>query len=234
MRTLKIALATAAGSLMLAGAAHAEDDKPISFAFNIGATTDYVFRGFRQTDEDPAVQGGVDVTFAKIGYAGVWASNVDFGNGTDAEVDVYGGVKPTLGPVALDLGVIYYGYVSSPSGSHQAYWEGKVAGSIPVGPATLGAAVYYSPEFFGKTGDAVYYEANGSLAVPNSKFSFSGAVGHQWVDKGLSYTTWNAGVGWALTDHVGLDLRYFDTDKSKFVTGGLGDARVVGSIKVTF
>ena len=43
------------------------------------------------------------------------------------------------GPVTLDLGVIYYGYVDQPSGSHEDYWEFKAAGSIPAGPATLGA-----------------------------------------------------------------------------------------------
>src|SRR5512138_110851 len=106
MRTLKLALVAAVGSLALAGAAHAADDTGPSFAFNIGANTDYVFRGFSQTDEDPSVFGGIDATIG-LGYAGVWVSNVDFGNGTDAEFDLYAGVKPTMGPVSFDLGVIY-------------------------------------------------------------------------------------------------------------------------------
>lgn len=229
MRTLKIALAAAVGSLALAGAAQAQDEGP-SFAFNLGANTDYVFRGFSQTDEDPSVFGGVDATIG-IGYVGVWASNVDFGNGTDAEFDIYAGVKPVVGAVTFDIGVIYYGYLDQPSGSNEDYWEGKIAASVPAGPATLGVAVYYSPEFFGKTGDAVYYEANAAVAVPDTKFSFSGAIGRQEVDKAIDYTTWNAGVGFALTDHVGLDLRYFDTNVSKAVSGGLADSRVVAGIK---
>ena len=232
MRTLKVMLAATVGSLALAGAALAEDAGP-TFAFNVGANTDYVFRGISQTDEDPSVFGGVDATMG-IGYAGAWVSNVDFGNGTDAEFDLYAGVKPTVGPVSFDLGVIYYGYIDQPSGSNEDYWEGKIAASVPAGPATLGVAVYYSPEFFGKTGDAVYYEANAAIAVPNTKFTFSGAVGRQEVDKAFDYTTWNAGVGFAITDHIGLDLRYWDTNKDKTVTGGLGDARVVGGIKFTF
>jgi hypothetical protein len=48
MRTLKLALAAAVGSLALAGAAQAQEDDGISLAFNIGANTDYVFRGFSQ------------------------------------------------------------------------------------------------------------------------------------------------------------------------------------------
>ena len=232
MRTLKIALAAAVGSLALAGAAHAADEAPFKLAFNVGANTDYVFRGVSQTDEDPSVFGGVDATIGSIGYAGVWVSNVDFNNGTNAEFDLYGGIKPVVGPVTLDLGVIYYGYVDQPSGSHEDYWEFKAAGSIPAGPATLGAAVFYSPEFFGKTGDAYYYEVNASLPIPNSKFSISGAVGHQQVEGPADYTTWNAGVGFALTDHIGFDLRYWDTDEHSF--GKIYDSRVVIGVKATF
>lgn len=228
MRTLKLALAATAASLCFAGAANAQDDSGPSFSFNIGANTEYVFRGISQTDEDPSVFGGVDATMG-IGYAGVWVSNVDFGNGTDAEFDLYAGIKPTAGPVTFDLGVIYYGYIDQPSGSNEDYWEGKVAASVPAGPATLGAAVYYSPEFFGKTGDAWYYEVNAAVTIPDTKVSLSGALGRQDIEVGPGYTTWNAGIGYALTDHIGLDLRYWDTAKDKF--GDISEGRVVGGIK---
>ena len=232
MRTLKFALAAAVGSLALAGAAHAEDAPPFKLAFNIGANTDYVFRGVSQTDEDPSVFGGVDATIGGIGYAGVWVSNVDFGNGTDAEFDLYAGIKPTLGAVSFDFAAIYYGYIDQPKGSHEDYWEFKAAASVPVGPATLGAAFYYSPEFFGKTGDATYYEVNGSLPIGDSKFSVSGALGYQQVKGPLDYTTWNLGIGYALNDHIGLDVRYHDTDEHGF--GDIYDGRVVAGIKVTW
>lgn len=229
MRTLKIALAAAVGSLALAGAAQAQDEGP-SFSFNIGATSDYVFRGFSQTDEDPAVQGGVDASYGMF-YAGAWASNVDFGDSTDFEFDLYAGVKPTVGAVTLDLGVIYYGYADQPSGADYDYWEFKAAASVPAGPASLGVAVYYSPEFFGDTGDAWYYEANAAMSIPDTRFSVSGAVGRQEVDLAGDYTTWNAGVGFALTDNISLDLRYWDTNVPDVVSGGLADARVVGGVK---
>ncbi|WP_430425526.1 TorF family putative porin [Phenylobacterium sp.] len=228
MRTLKLALAATAASLCFAGAANAQEDSGPSFSFNIGANTDYVFRGISQTDEDPSVFGGVDATMG-IGYAGVWVSNVDFSNGTDAEYDLYAGIKPTAGPVTFDLGVIYYGYVDSPKGSNQDYVEAKLAASVPAGPATLGAAVFYSPEFFGDTGDAWYYEVNAAVTIPDTKVSVSGALGRQDIEVGPGYTTWNAGIGYALTDHIALDLRYWDTAKDKF--GAISEGRVVGGIK---
>jgi uncharacterized protein (TIGR02001 family) len=233
MRTLKLALVAAAASLCFAGAAAAQEDSGPSFSFNLGASTDYVFRGFSQTDEDPQVFGGVDATLG-IGYAGVWVSNVDFLDSTDAEFDIYGGIKPTVGAVSLDLGVIYYGYIDK-GASNYDYWEFKAAASVPAGPATIGVATYYSPNFFGAADDAFYYEANAAVTIPDTKFSISGAIGRQDQDGGLDYTTWNVGVGFALTDHVSFDVRYWDTDASNAADPlGYGDGRVVGAIKLVW
>jgi len=231
MRTLKIALATTVASLAMAGAAAAQDSGP-KFAFNVGANNDYVFRGISQTDEDLSVFGGVDASFMDIGYAGAWVSNVDFGNGTNFEYDLYAGVKPVAGAITFDLAVIFYGYAGSPNGSNQDYFEGKIAASVPAGPVTLGAAVFYSPEFFGKTGDAVYTEVNFSTAIPDSKFTVNGALGYQQVQGDLDYGTWNVGVGYAFTDNLSADIRYHDTDQHGF--GKIYGSRVVGGLKFTF
>ena len=62
--------------------------------------SDDVFRGVSQSDNDPAIQGGIDFAWGIL-YAGAWASLVDFaGLGLLArrdarEVDWYGGIKPT-------------------------------------------------------------------------------------------------------------------------------------------
>ena len=231
MRTLKIALAATVASFAMAGAAAAQDSSP-TFTFNVGANNDYVFRGISQTDEDPSVFGGVDASFMDIGYAGAWLSNVDFGNGTNFEYDLYAGVKPVVGAVTFDLAVIFYGYAGSPNGSNQDYFEGKIAASVPAGPVTLGAALFYSPEFFGKTGDAVYTEVNFSTAIPDSKFTVNGALGYQQVQGNLDYATWNVGVGYAFTDTLSADIRYHDTDQHGF--GKIYGSRVVGGLKFTF
>lgn len=231
MRTLKMALAAAAASLCFAGAANAADGP--TFAFNLGAANDYIFRGFSQTDEDPQVFGGIDASMG-IGYAGVWVSNVDFLDSTDAEFDLYAGVKPVVGAVTFDLGVIYYGYLDK-GASNYDYWEFKAAASVPAGPATLGVATYFSPDFFGTADDAFYYEANAAVSIPDTKFTITGAIGRQQQDGGLDYTTWNVGLGFALTDHVSFDVRYWDTNASKTDDPlSYGDARVVGGIKLVW
>lgn len=212
MKFWKLALVGAAASLALGGAAFAQDDAAadeFSFSYNAGVASDYIFRGVSQTD-GPQVFGGVDIANGAL-YGGAWMSNVDFGDDTDAELDLYVGVKPELGPVTLDIAAIYYAYIGDSSASDYEYAEFKVAGSAPIGPVTLGTAWYYSPEFFGNTGEALYYELNGSYAI-NDKWSVGAAVGKQEIELATDYTTWNVGVGWAPLDKLALDLRYHDSD----------------------
>ncbi|MBX4158944.1 TorF family putative porin, partial [Lactiplantibacillus plantarum] len=135
---------------------------------------DYVFRGVSQTGEDPAIQAGLDLTHGQF-YAGAWASNVDFGDDTDAEIDVYGGYRTEAGGFALDFGVIGYLYAGEPDGADYNYAEFKAAASRAVGPATFGAAVYYSPDFFGVDDEATYAEVNAAFS-PADKWTISGAV----------------------------------------------------------
>ena len=227
MKVLKLALCAAVASMAVTTTAAAG---PLTF--NAGVASDYVFRGFSQTMEDPEIFGGVDYA-QDIFYAGAWASNVKFGDETDAEVDLYAGVTPTLGPVSANFGVIYYGYVNAPGDADYNYVEAKAAGSVPIGPATVGAAVYYSPEFFGKTGEAWYSELNGSYS-PIDKITLSGAYGHQDVELAGDYNTWNLGATVAITDHVSLDARYHDTDLDDAVCEDICDSRGVVTLKATF
>jgi uncharacterized protein (TIGR02001 family) len=100
-------LALAVGALVLSGAAAAE------FSANIAATSNYVWRGATQTDDAAAIQGGLDYAHDSGFYVGTWASNVDFGNGGEVEVDLYGGYSGEMAGVGYDVGVIYYAYPDS-------------------------------------------------------------------------------------------------------------------------
>jgi len=48
------------------------------FAGYVALTTDYVKRGVSQSDSDPALQLGADVSFTNGFYLGVWASTTDY------------------------------------------------------------------------------------------------------------------------------------------------------------
>jgi len=86
-------------ALLACAAALATATPAVSYAdvaFNIGAVSDYRYRGISQTRTKPAVQGGVDFTSGPF-YVGAWASNIkwikDFGGDASVEIDVYGGYK---------------------------------------------------------------------------------------------------------------------------------------------
>ncbi len=209
---------------------------PVAISYNIGLANDYAFRGVSQTNGKVSLFAGIDATYQDF-YAGVWQSNLDFSpfgdKDTSHEIDVYGGWKPTVAGVALDIGGIYYAYANQPSYLPNVdYFEGYIKGSKAFGPVTVGASFYYSPDFTGETGNAEYYEANAAWAF-DKKLTFSGAVGRQEIEKSTAdYTTWNVGATYALIDHVSIDLRYWDTDEHGF--GKVYGDRFIAGLKLTY
>jgi uncharacterized protein (TIGR02001 family) len=226
LHTACAALVAALTASVVASAASAQD---LAWSGNFGLTTDYVFRGVSQSGGDPAPFAGVDVTYGSF-YAGAWGSSVDFGDGTDIEVDLYGGFRTEAAGYALDFGVVGYLYNGAPGGVDYDYVEFKAAASRAIGPATLGAAVFYSPDFFGADDSATYVEANAAYAIAPG-WTVSGAVGHQFLDVSDDYTTWNVGAGYALAENVVLDGRYHDTDIDGL---GIAEERFVFTVKASF
>ena len=121
MKLNKIAIAVGAAVMGLSSIASAE------FSANIGATSNYLWRGVTQTDNGPAISGGIDYAHASGFYAGAWASNVDFvdepefndptdpdddetENNGQAELDLYLGFAGEAGSIGYDIGFIYYAY----------------------------------------------------------------------------------------------------------------------------
>lgn len=233
IRTL-LAVTVAASAIAGVASAQGEAAGP-KFSFNAGVANDYVFRGVSQTNKGVQGFGGIDVTYSQV-YAGVWTSNVDFSpfgdTKTSQEVDIYGGWRPTIGSLSLDIGALYYAYINTPSAPFPdvPYVEVYGKASHAFGPVTVGAAAYYSPEFTGETGTAWYYEGNAAYTV--DKVTFSGAVGRQTIEKAANYTTWNLGGTYAVTPNVGIDLRYYDTSEHSF--GKVYGAKGVATLKFTF
>ena len=90
-------------SLLLLGVvplAQAQEEEapasPLSGTFAV--TSDYLFRGISQTNEEPAFQAGLTYTTPFGVYIGTWTSNVDYGAGDpDWEVDGFLGYNTDLG-----------------------------------------------------------------------------------------------------------------------------------------
>src|SRR5262245_30860905 len=111
----------AMGSLV-AGAAQAG----VTETFTV--TNDYDFRGISQSAQDVAIQASVDFAADSGFYAGAWASNVDFGDATSYETDLYTGFAGKAGSFGYDVGVVYYTYDESIYNYAEAYASASIGG----------------------------------------------------------------------------------------------------------
>ncbi|MCB2108901.1 MAG: TorF family putative porin [Rhodobacteraceae bacterium] len=222
-------------SVLAAGSiAHAQDDGAFgSVSGSIALTSDYIFRGYSQTAEDPAIQGGLTWSADAGFYAGFWGSNVEFapGDGASLELDLFAGYSGAVDNLSYDVGVIYYAYPGDAAGTNYDYWEGAVKLGYDFGPASWTAGVYYSPDNFGGTNDAVYLTTG--VAVPLAEnFSIDANIGRNEVDPsfGPDYFDWNVGMTVSLP-WADASVRYYDTDVSGCA---LCDSRVVFTISKGF
>ncbi|MGB0722963.1 MAG: TorF family putative porin [Gammaproteobacteria bacterium] len=121
---MKKALISSLVAGLLAGGMTTANAQDVEFSGNVAFTTDYVWRGVSQSDNDLAVQGGFDLA-AGMFYAGTWGSAVDFGGPETMEWDLYGGVAGEFGDsgVGWDVGYIAYLY---PGDSDINFGEGYV------------------------------------------------------------------------------------------------------------
>jgi uncharacterized protein (TIGR02001 family) len=184
-----IAAACSTPFAVLAQAAPAKAEPEFTIAGNAGLFSDYRFRGYSQTDYNPALQGGIDFAHKSGFYLGNWNSNVNstLYNGASLEMDFYGGYKTTFGDFGLDVGTIYYYYPGTGAyGPFEAdNWEVYIGGSW--GP--LSAKYYYSfTDFFGLNSQA--------LGLPGD----IDTKGSQYLDL---TGTFDLGSGWGVVGHVG-------------------------------
>jgi uncharacterized protein (TIGR02001 family) len=181
---------------------------------NVALASEYVYRGIAQTDGMPAIQGGFD--FAQdIFYAGVWASNVEFGDGTSIETDFYAGFTPSVGGFDLDIGALYYGYPGSPdAGGEQDFLEVYAGIGRGYDAISWDAKVSYSSDFYLEVGPAWYREVGLAFqAAENLSFDarfgssvFDDAPAGDYEDYQVGATVSGFGVDW--------DLRWYDTTVS--------------------
>jgi uncharacterized protein (TIGR02001 family) len=249
-------IARADGYEYAAPAAPAEERK-FTWSFNIDGTSDYVFRGISQTDNDPAIQGGLDTSYGIL-YAGWWASQLNFEaalNDAQVEMDWYGGIRPKWHNINFDFGVIYYDYPGAQfiNGAPQAdlnYLEWKAGASTEICKNfVIGMTIYYSSDYFAETGTAWTFESSAAYTLPkvwvftpvvNGVLAFQeGNSGAYQIFNGFdNYWYYNAGL--ALTvEGLTFDFRYWGTsDASNAVSdtlsciNGYCDGRFVFTAKV--
>lgn len=204
----RVAAALVAATTVAVPTAVAEGE----FSGNIAITSDYFYRGATQSDGAPMVSGGFDYATDDF-YAGTWASGVDFGDGTSTEIDFYAGWTPTIGQFALDIGAIYYAYPDAPDEPEQNFVEVYAGASTTLGIVDVGLSYAYSPEFYGESGTAGYFNASAGLPLGDN-FGVDASVGFsEFYDlDDANYTDFSVGVTTSVADYVDLDFRFIGTD----------------------
>ncbi|GGY42997.1 hypothetical protein GCM10007148_09610 [Parvularcula lutaonensis] len=196
--------------------------------------SDYRFRGLSQTMRDPAVQASISA--ARGGFTGsIWASNVE--GFADAEIDFVLDYGFSHGDNNFNVGGIYYAYAGSGTDGLD-YVEGYATWGRSFGDWSLGLAGYYSPDFFGGSGNATYSQASASFAA-TEKVSINSYYGYQYVEESgvygvPDYSVWSIGVSYT-PDIVTFALDYVDTDISDTECGGNScDGSLIASVSVSF
>ncbi len=168
-----------------------------SLSYNVGAVTQYRYRGISQTKGKPALQGGADFAAASGWYVGTWASTIswiaDSGlapsvipkvsvNGP-VELDLYGGYKFDLNGVAMDVGYLKYQYL------------GNQLAQVP-GSVNANTDEVYAAATFG------IFTLKDSYSLSNL-FGYANSKASQYLD--LSATV-DLGEGYSFVPHVGRQV----------------------------
>ncbi|MEL0631423.1 TorF family putative porin [Pseudoalteromonas carrageenovora] len=203
----------------------------------ITAASDYTFNGVTQTDNDPAIQGSLDYAFDNGVYAGVWASNVDFGDDTDFELDAYLGKYVQLNDnVSADYGIAYYTYQGNNSDGNYAEAYTKFGYASEYGQTELN--FWYSWDYFGTgAGHVISMIAHTFEIAPNhairASFDISNSLdGDKWawdVNQKKSYKHYRLAYQ---TSYEGFGIEIAAEDTS--LDYDYADERIVLAISRTF
>ena len=220
-----------------------------SLAFNVGAVSDYRYRGISQTQLEPALQGGIDLSLPHGVYFGTWASTIKwidtFGGDSNVELDLYGGWKGDVGAgLTLDVGALRYQYFEAVTP------EWTANGFANPSTTELYAALSYAmvtlkyshsmSNLFGtpKSKSSGYLDLSASFDVYDG-WMLAPHVGHQAVKNNdpFSYTDYSLAVSKDFSGLVpSLAVVGTDADKALYTWDGkkVGKTGVVLGVKYNF
>jgi len=189
---LTLAAITVAASLPVAARAEVTTYGSLTFA------SEYVDRSESFSDDQPALQFYGEVESNGF-YAGLFASNVDFGDDDNVEIDLYLGYRNTIGDLSYDIGYGRYYY----DDSGDCCGEILLSLSYPVvEKLEVGGALEYDPE-----AETLASEISLDYGVTDT-FSISGTYGR---NEASDNNYWDVGFNYYLSDAWSVDVRYHDT-----------------------
>jgi len=214
--------------------APAAEPSPWDIAFGSAIMNDYIFRGVTQSGHKASVAAYFEPRYNILSnvqlYAGLSGESIKFANNAAAEIDMYGGVRPTFGPFAFDFGFWYYYYpggncyavtpgvdpacfgVELPSGNSAkavaSFYEVYAKVVYTWTDWAFGGNFYYSPNFLNTGADGEYASATVKFTAPEKMalgpfgWYVSGEFGRQWLGTSDKFYGIPAGtsIGGSLTN----------------------------------
>ncbi len=206
----------------------------------ITGASEYEFRGISRSDKKPSINGGFDWNHKGF-YAGVWASNADFGDNDDAstEVDYYAGYKFNITDNSeFDFGTRYYSFPSTDTRLEYRFVDIYAGGSYDFDYFKTGLKVFYSNSYQFDSGEAFYTDFNLEMPIVED-FYFIGHYGYLTVsdEEKFGYSDYgDYEIGFGYRDLYGFDmeLTFVDTDLPEESCNEWCDNRIKASLTYKF
>ena len=164
---------------------------------HVALLSDYRYRGESLTNGRPALQAALNYDHSSGLFLGALASTVRIDpavSGLGAQL--YAGYARSFSERATwEIGVVTYFFPSTPAEQGYDYTEAYVGASYD----TVNARLYYSEDYFGNGGRAVYLETNASRPL-NERVALTGHLGY--LDHRHTRQPWAGGQ-----DHARLDFK---------------------------
>jgi len=175
---------------------------PWDISVTAALMTDYNFRGVTQSAHQPSTQATFEPRYNFNsnwqGYVGLSGESIDFPNRAAAEIDIYGGIRPTFDKLALDFGGWYYWYpggqcfntpgpceaqgggnsvgVALPNGNvvkrNVSFFEGYGKFTYTVNDSfNFGGSIWGSPSVLNSGAPGIFYAGTATINLPSAWFS---------------------------------------------------------------
>lgn len=225
--TNHVAVVAALLALQASPAMAQDSDDAYTISANVGYVSDYRFRGVSLSDEDFALQGGIDVEHNSGFYVGTWGSSIESFNGSEFELDLYGGYATELSGTSVDLGVLAYTF---PGGDNADYYEIYTSASRTIGNIDVGAGFAYVPsqDNVGNQ-DNIYIYGDLGYAIPDTPISVAAHLGYEDGAFGDKRTHWSLGATYEFKS-LAFNASYIDTSEN----GAGFDSTIVFSVAASF
>ncbi len=179
---------------------------------NLGATSNYLWRGTTQTAGGAAISGGVDYSHSSGLYAGIWTSNTSFGS---PETDFYAGFGGEIGAFSYDVSVINYTYLQT---DNIDWFEIDLGGGI----ADFSFNLAITNDIFGSDSNAFYVEGAYDLAL-SKETTLTLHIGSYSIDDEVA-AAFDSYIDYSATITNGdwsFSVSDTDLDSNNFVDGDL-------------